>query len=171
MNGTSPSVRQDTLDLMAQVSRELAWIVARVPPGRELESRAPGEWTIREVLAHMVMYEERYTLPTLELMANGLPAVDLDSTGTESDLQNPAPDLAAMSATELLDRIQAAEARAAALVRAMDDEAFVTPRRSLWGPQSARWMAEKSCAHHWEHGVTVFYIACFQPPPGWRQLD
>jgi hypothetical protein len=146
---------------MARVSDDLAWVVSRLEPEHELASRGPGQWNVREVLAHMVMYEERYTLPALELMAAGSHAAGLDITRTESDLQHPAPGLVSLSSGALLERMGDSHARAAALVTSMTDADFLTPRRSLWGPQSPLWIVEKSWGHHWEHGVTVFHIVLF----------
>jgi hypothetical protein len=155
------SPRMATLDLLRRASDDRSWILSRVQPAHELAAMAPGEWNIRQVLAHMVMYEERYTLPTLALMASGLPAVGLDITGTESDLQHPSEELAFLTAHELHTRLLALEARQQELVQSMTDADFVAPRRSLWGPQSAQWVLEKSFGHHWEHGVTMFYITHF----------
>jgi hypothetical protein len=102
--GNPASPRMATLELIRRASDDLSWIVSRVQPAHELASMGPAEWNIRQVLAHMVMYEDRYTLPTLELMAGGLPAVGLDITGTESDLQHPSEELVSLSAPDLRAR-------------------------------------------------------------------
>jgi hypothetical protein len=161
MNSTSP--KQETLARLQRLSDEMAWVMSRVKPDDELRGRGPGDWNIRQVLAHMVMYEDLYVLPTMERLAAGRDAVDLNITGTESDIQNPTPQLIGLGAPELYGRLRDLEARRAAVVNGMTDEAFATPRITVWGPRAASWILEKSFGHGWEHGVTVFYIAHFRP--------
>jgi DinB family protein len=155
--------KQETLDRLTRVSEDLDWVMSRVKPEDELRGRRAGEWNIRQVLAHMVMYEDVYVLPSLERLAAGRDAIDLDVTGTESDIQNPTPNLVGLSAHELHERLGQLEAKRAAIVGAMSEETFATPRMTVWGPKPPRWILEKSFAHCWEHGVTVFYIAHFGP--------
>jgi uncharacterized damage-inducible protein DinB len=161
MNTTSP--KQETLARLQRLSDEMAWVMSRVKPDDELRRRGHGDWNIRQVLAHMVMYEDFYVLPTMERLAAGRDAVDLNITGTERDIQNPTPNLLGLSAHELHGRLRELEAKRAAVVGAMTDEAFATPRMTVWGPRAARWILEKSFGHGWEHGVTVFYITHFGP--------
>lgn len=155
------SPRASAIDLLQGASDDFSWIMSRVEPAHELAARGPGQWNVRQVLAHMVMYEEQYTLPTLDLLASGQPAVGLDITGTESDLQHPTEELASLTAPELHARLRTADARRRELIERMSDAAFAAPSRTLWGPMSARWVVEKAFGHYWEHGVTVFYITHF----------
>ena len=158
---TQTSPRRATLDRLARAAEDLAWIVSRVPP--ELEQWSPGfrEWNTRQILTHLVMYEQHYVVPTIRLMAAGRPADRLDVTGTEGDLQVPARDLVALDARTLHARLRAVEAERDRIAAAMSDEEFVIPRPSVWRRQSPQWVLEKSFGHTWEHGVTIFYITHF----------
>ncbi len=154
------SPKQETLARLARAAEEFAWIMSRVAPETELLGR-PGEWNVRQVLAHMVMYEERYTLPTVRLMAAGQPANGIDVTGTESDLRVPSSDLVDLDARALHTRLREAEAERDTLVRAMSEEQFAMRLPCIWRVQSPQWVLEKAFGHIWEHGVTIFYITHF----------
>ena len=153
--------QQETLARLGRAAADFAWIMGRVTPAHEVLSRGVDTWTVRQVLAHMVMYEERYCLASLRLMAAGQPADGIDITGSESDLQVPSADLLVLDAHALHARLQAAEAERDVLIEALTVEEFTTPVPSVWRLRTPQWVVEKSFGHVWEHGTTVFYITHF----------
>lgn len=160
------SSRLETLDRLARVAGEMEWIVSRVAPEHELPARPiPGDWNIRQILAHMVMCEGRYVLPTLRLLAAGRDAIDLPMTGNESGLQEMTEELAQSNAAGLWKKLQEIEGQREKRVREMSDEDFGTPRMTAWGRRTAQRKLEKSFGHYWEHGVTIFYRVHFSPRP------
>jgi hypothetical protein len=153
--------KQETLARLARAAADFAWIMGRVTPANEPLSMGADAWNILQVLAHMVMYEERYCLPSLRLMATGQAADRIDISGTESDLQVPSADLLVLDAHALHARLRAAESARDALVHAMTEAQFTTPLPSVWGHRTPQWIVEKSFGHIWEHGTSVFYITHF----------
>jgi hypothetical protein len=160
-NDDSAGPRRVTQVLLAGASAQLGWIVARLEPAHERASLGRNEWSPRQVLAHLVMYEQHYLLPTLQLMARGEDALGLDITGTESDLRTPDEELVGLTAQQILNHLHVLEGQRSDLIESMSDEAFLTQHRSVWGWQTPRWVLEKSFGHYLEHATTIFYIGHF----------
>ena len=132
-----------------------AWdaLLARVPAERRTQPGATGEWSLKDVLAHLAFYE-RYVADELQAAARGAipaphPAIDeLDTDAANAWIYQQSQDrpLAEVRA----DEQQAYEAVLAA-VEALPDEALFTPHRFAWVDEDYLWQAIPGNVHeHYE---------------------
>jgi hypothetical protein len=87
----------ELLEHLAESRRVLADAIALVPPALRQTAPAPGQWSVAQVIEHLVIVETRST-KVIAMLSDGAPV------GSATDTDAPAPDAHRLDTTMLLDR-------------------------------------------------------------------
>lgn len=122
--------------------------------------------SVRVLVAHMAVYEERLAVAAQRHLAGATPVPDSFSTR----MTPLRPDVDALADQPLdigLARLRTAVADHADLVESMDEERFTATGSDFWNVdrwgvrESAAWVCGKSIEHLMEHGHVIARVALF----------
>jgi hypothetical protein len=154
-------------ELLGTIARSYAsWqeVVQRVPRERMTESGFAGEWSLKDVVAHLTVYE-RWTADNLEADARGervpevVPWGPLDGNTADMDVRNAAY-YRYYRDTPLDEVLEAAQAHHHRLVEAIESVAdgdFNQPQKFAWTGGQPVWeaIAGNSFEHYDDHQAGV----------------
>ncbi|MBK6640303.1 MAG: DinB family protein [Bacteroidetes bacterium] len=106
------------LDVMKQLQQATPSFLEEIPEQRWDFSYAPGKWTIRELVMHMMDAERIFAYRTLRFARND--ATELE--GFDEDAYIPFTNAAARSASSLISEYKTIRAATISLFESFDDE-------------------------------------------------
>ena len=109
----------NVVDLLAAQVEDTAGMLAAVPPARESFRYAPGKWSVREVVGHVIDAERVFASRALWFARSAegaLPSMDQDAWVAVSNAGGRA-------LADLIAELRATRASTVALLRSFDDEA------------------------------------------------
>lgn len=137
----------DLIALLEQQGRETVALLGAVSDERSDHRYAPGKWTIREVLGHVVDGERVFTYRALTFArgdAGPLPSFDENAWAAVSNAGR-------RTMAELLDEYRAVRAATVALFRSFSDEEFARSGVASKNPVTVRALAYIVAGHERHH--------------------
>lgn len=110
----------DILDILARQGRATATLLRAVPGERETHRYAPGKWSVREVVAHLVDTEHLFTYRALSFARGDLGPLP----GMEQEQWNDEGGAASVPLEALTKEMEAVRASTIALFRRMPEAAL-----------------------------------------------
>lgn len=137
----------DLIALLEQQGRETATLLGAISEEKANYRYAPGKWTIREVLGHIVDGERVFSYRALTFArgdAGPLPSFDENAWASASNAGRRAM-------KELLDEYRAVRAATVALFRSFSDEEFARSGVASKNPVTVRALAYIVAGHERHH--------------------
>jgi len=144
----------------------LVWASCLIPEAAAHESPEPRAWSAATNLAHLLLYEERVSVPVIEALLRGEDGTAVAPNAVEGWLARESEALGASQLSVLAPRWERARARLIAAVRRFGDAEFNEPRCAVTTPMlrdiglhPAGLVAMKAYQHTWEHGNVILRTA------------
>jgi hypothetical protein len=131
------------------------WGAEQVPSERRalLPPARLGEWTAARHVFHMLDYEQKEALPSMQQWLGGpLPADSDEDVAWNGDNQDM---------DSLLARFKQVRAEQIALLPKFEEADWQTTREAVWGPRTLLWVVSKTYQHTAEHTHDVMRLALF----------
>ena len=127
------------------------WAVEQLPQERYYLAPRPNRWPIARILYHLLYYEQRIALPSMQQWLDGpLPIVgsmEEDAAREEKDWHaGQGHDMATMIADFRTVRAEQLE-----LLTQFNEHAWQETRKAIWGSVSLTWVMTKTYQHTLEH--------------------
>ncbi len=145
---------QDQLQASAE---GFIWGTLQVPKARLLlqPPEGLGEWSAARHIFHMVFYEQKCALPSMQQWLGGPPP---SLKGLDEDVAwGEGKD----NVDGLIAEFKQVRSNQVALLLKFDDSAWTMSRETNWGPKTLAWVISKTYQHTAEHTSDVLQIALF----------
>lgn len=134
-------------DLLATLERQIDETAARLEGSDGAFRYAPGKWTVREVLAHMIDTERVFAYRALRFARGD----ETPLPGFDQDLFVDTYDVSNRSVESLLDEFRGVRAATLSLLRGFDEAAWNRRGTASGHPMSARGAAWVIAGHERHH--------------------
>lgn len=165
-NGQRPFSVHRSVSQLREGLATIAWAVDLMPASWYQRPLKTGAWSAATNLAHLIVYEERVSVPVLHSLADGGNGTDAVSSDGEGWLVRESEALGQTPLTTLLERFQAIRMRQIEIVSTFTDERLSEPRCAVTTPMypdiglhPAGLVVMKSVQHTWEHGNEILKVA------------
>ena len=155
----------DAIEQLQASLHALVWAADLIPASLARHS-SDGGWSAATHLAHLLLYEERVSVPVLEALLRGEDGTAAVHDGGEGWLVRDSEALGASDLPALAARWQRTREGLIAAVRRFTDATFNEPRCAVTTPMfrdiglhPAGLVAMKAYQHTWEHGNVILRTA------------
>ena len=165
MSGTIFRVR-DAIEQLEASLHALVWALGLISADLAQRLFEPSGWSPATHLAHLVLYEERVSVPIIDALLRGEDGTAAVHDGGEGWLARESEALGASDLAVLAARYQRTRERLIAAVRRFGDVEFNEPRCAVTTPMfrdiglhPAGLVTMKAYQHTWEHGNVILRTA------------
>ncbi len=156
----------DAVEQLAASLHALVWASRLIPDDEAHASPEPQIWSAATHLAHLLLYEERVSVPVIEALLRGEDGTAAVHDGGEGWLARESEVLGTSSLAVLAARWHRTREQLIAAVRRFGDVEFNEPRCAVTTPlfrdislHPAGLVAMKAYQHTWEHGNVILRTA------------
>jgi hypothetical protein len=144
----------------------IEWAVGMLREEWHHQALQDGEWSAATNLAHLLVYEEKVSLPIIQALLDGADGTQAVQSGGEGWLAAASEEAGRLPMDTLVWRFRTARGRLIGCVGAFSDADFnaarcavTTPRFPNIGLHPAGLVVMKSFQHTWEHGNSILKVA------------
>ena len=155
-----PATKREMLDAIRDSRAQLEDTLGELAPEQMLQARVEGEWSVKDILAHIVDWEQRMVRWVAESLrgetpvmpAVGMTWADIDKLNEQTYLQNRDRAL-----DDVLGAFHDSHQQAVQCVEAAPEDSLLNPEAFAWTKGDALWIlvAANTWWHYAEHQESI----------------